>query len=111
MPGIPLIIYAAVAFFLVSTGFATGYKVEGWHRDSLEEKAQQLADLKVKQEQDKAAQASADLEKARQDAQVKQQPIIQTVDRIVTRKIYVRACFDADGLHAAALALQGPAPN
>lgn len=106
MPSI--IIYLIIGVTIFSSGAFSGWRVESWHRDSLEAKAQQLADLQVKQEADKANLASTELEKARQDAQAKQQPIIQTVDRIVTRKIYVRECFDADGLHAANLALQGP---
>lgn len=96
------------AFLLASVSFASGYKVEAWHRDSLEVKAQQLADLQIKQEQTKAVEASAALEKARQDAQEHIRIVTQTVDKIITRPVYRNVCLDADGLSAASLALQGP---
>jgi hypothetical protein len=106
-----LAMYAIVAALIYAAGAASGWRVESWHRDALELKSEKIAELQVKAEQEKAAAASAALEQTREQLNAKSQIITRTLTKVVTRRIYARACFDADGLRLANAALQGPAAD
>lgn len=106
-----LAMYAIVAALIYAAGALSGYKVESWHRDALDLKSEKIAELQVKAEEDKAAAASTALEQAREQLNAKQQVITRTLTKVVTRRIYARACFDADGLQLANTALQGSAAD
>jgi hypothetical protein len=103
--------YAIVAALIYGAGALSGWRVESWHRDALDLKSEKIAELQVKAEQDRAAAASAALEQAREQLNAKSQIITRTLTKVVTRRIYARACFDADGLRLANAALQGPAAD
>lgn len=99
------------AILLAATSFGAGIKVEGNHRDALALKAEQLAEQQIKQEQDKAAAASAALEQAKQNVQTRTEVITKTVDKIVLRRIYKNVCLDSDGISAANMALSSNGPS
>lgn len=55
--------------------------------------------------------ASTQLEVTNAQAKVVYRTVTRTVDKIVDRPIYVRACFDDDGLRAVNAALRGALPT
>lgn len=108
---IPVWIYAAVAAVLLAMGFGSGYKVESWHRDSLEQAAIQKAEKQVEAEATKQAAASQALETTKEQAHVQYVTITKTVDKIVERPVYRNVCLDPDGLRAANAAIRGQAAD
>ena len=97
------------AFILCVVSFTYGVHVTNDHWKAtelgLQQKIEQQQMALVKQQND----AEAALETARNQQQVVYRDITKNVDRVVTRTVYSRACFDADGLQLANSALAGKA--
>ena len=111
-----LIIYAvAIAAVLAAVYGAYAYVDSSWETSAGIKKGTatkqaewDAANLKQRQEEAaKTDKAAGKLEKGNSDAKVIYRTITQQVDKIVTRDIYVRECFDLDGLSTANAALNG----
>lgn len=92
---------AGALYWLYDTGYSRGAtSVQAkWDAASAKQREVELA---------AGAAASTKLETDNAKARTVYRTITRTVDKIVDRPVYVRACFDADGLRIAADALRGP---
>lgn len=105
---------AAKALILIGlylAGCWSGWRVESWHRDSMEVAAVKKAQAERDAEALRASDAAKQLEAARALAATQQQAITKTVDRIVVRPVYTHVCLDADGVRILNAAIAGKAPD
>ena len=103
----PIAVYALIAVAIYLAGFGSGYKVESWHRDSMEKVAVEAADKAITKKSIEANVIASATEKKKEAIRVEYRTITKTVDRIVDRPVYQRECIDDDGLLAINAALTG----
>lgn len=94
---------ALAVYWLYDTGYDNGAASVQAQWDAANAKQR---DAEAKQ----GSAASTKLEIGNAQAKIVYRTVTRTVDKIVDRSIYVRACFDDDGMRAVNAALRGALP-
>lgn len=95
---IPLAAQLGAAAAGAVIAFSAGWKVHDWKTTSALVKEKEQALLALQQKQRDYNAASDELEKFRAENQKLREQTVVEVEKIVQRPVYIRDCFDDDGL-------------
>lgn len=97
--------HAAAALAALAIGFASGWKVEAWRRDSIA-LAEERENARVAvRRADHADRAGVNYEAKRAAGQEATRVILREVERVVQSPVYLDRCLDDDGLRLVAAAV------
>jgi len=108
---LPIWAYGAAALVLAAGGFIGGYRVSTDHWKAQLVTAQVEHDEEIRHANLVNNAIAAQLEESRANVRTVYKTITKRVEKIVDRPVYVRECFDDDGLSIANDALRGQAPD
>jgi hypothetical protein len=94
-------IYVAILIAGLATGFAGGWKTQGWRHDAAELARTQVESRDRVKKMDRGDEAATAHEEDKAKIQTKYVTIVRKVDRVVQNPAYRSVCLPADGLQLA----------
>lgn len=105
-----IIIYAVLAIAVLGILSGIGYRIRESGKESVRLEWEEANRIQREAEAKQAQEASKSLEGKREKAKVVYRTITNEVQKIVDRPVYVRECFDSDGMRLIAAAISGEGP-
>ena len=102
-----LIIYGLIALAILAALAGISHSIYSAGFDAAKLECEEAARAQREAEAAQANAASTTLETGNAKAKIVYKTITKTVDKIITRDVYVRECFDPDGVRIANAALVG----